>query len=150
MNENAPSAVTDSANDTEFLPYTEKIEISNLEDLARWDQALEEHALLSEAEMKPALTPVHGAAYGFGWFLDPHAGRARMWHSGSTQGFSTVIERFTAEKLTIVVLCNRTDLDASTRALQVADLFSPTSVPTARPAAAQSTGTGRAAPRLAP
>ncbi len=123
---------------------------SNLEDLARWDQALEEHALLSEAEMKPALTPVHGAAYGFGWFLDPYDGRARMWHSGSTQGFSTVIERFTAEKLTIVVLCNRTDLDASKLALQVAEIFSPTTVPTTRPPAAQSTGTGRAAPRLAP
>jgi CubicO group peptidase (beta-lactamase class C family) len=116
---------------------------SNLEDLAKWDQALANHALLSEAEMEPALTPVRLAdgsetrwpeapgddnlnpgkpvAYGFGWFLDPYAGRARMWHSGSTRGFSTVIERFTTERLTIVVLCNRTDLDASQLALQVAD-----------------------------
>jgi CubicO group peptidase (beta-lactamase class C family) len=116
---------------------------SNLEDLAQWDRALETHALLSEAEMEPALTAVRlvdgsetrwpeapgddnlnpgkPVAYGFGWFLDPYAGRARMWHSGSTRGFSTVIERFTTEKLTIVVLCNRTDLDASQLALRVAD-----------------------------
>ncbi len=115
---------------------------SNLEDLAKWDAAIEEHTLLGEAEMKPALTPVRLAdgseprwpatpggdnlnpgqpvSYGFGWFLDPYAGRARMWHSGSTRGFSTVIERFPAERLTIVVLCNRTDLDASRLALQVA------------------------------
>jgi CubicO group peptidase (beta-lactamase class C family) len=116
---------------------------SNLEDLARWDQALRDHSLLSEAEMKPALTPVRLAdgseprwptapgddnlnpgkpvAYGFGWFLDPYQGRPRIWHSGSTRGFSTVIDRFTSENLTIVVLCNRTDLNASNLALQVAD-----------------------------
>ena len=118
---------------------------SNLEDLAKWDRALEKHLVLRETEMAPALTAVRLAdgsetrwpnapgednlnpgkpvAYGFGWFLDPYARRARMWHSGSTRGFSTVIERFTTEGLTIVVLCNRTDLDASQLALQVADLM---------------------------
>lgn len=116
---------------------------SNLEDLAKWDEALEKHTLLAESRMKPALTAVRLAdgsatmwpaapgddnlnpgkpvAYGFGWFLDPYNGRPRMWHSGSTRGFSTVIERFLAEKLTIVVLCNRTDLDASKLALRAAD-----------------------------
>ena len=116
---------------------------SNLEDLAKWDQALADHALLSAAEMEPALVPVRLAdgsetrwpaapgddnlnpgkpvAYGFGWFLDPHAGRPCMWHSGSTRGFSTAIERFTAERLTIVVLCNRIDLKASRLAEQAAD-----------------------------
>jgi hypothetical protein len=41
-----------------------------------------------------------------------------MWHTGSTMGFRTVIERFTGERLTIVVLCNRTDLDPEKLALQ--------------------------------
>jgi CubicO group peptidase (beta-lactamase class C family) len=61
--------------------------------------------------------------YGFGWFLDPYLGRERMWHTGSTQGFRTVIERFLAEKLTVIVLCNRTDLDAAALALRAADVF---------------------------
>jgi CubicO group peptidase (beta-lactamase class C family) len=97
---------------------------SNLEDLAKWDRALESHALLSEVEMLPALTPVEvaqkkePASYGFGWFLDPFEGRPRMWHTGSTMGFRTVVERFTADKLTFVVLCNRTDLDPEKLALQ--------------------------------
>lgn len=120
---------------------------SNLEDLAKWDEALEKHTLLSAREMQPAWTPVRLAdgtqphwptapggdnlnpgkpvAYGFGWFLDPYNGRARQWHSGSTRGFSTVIERFPQEKLTIVVLCNRTDLDASKLALEVSQALSP-------------------------
>jgi len=118
---------------------------SNLEDLAKWDAALENHSLLAERKMKPALTAVQLAdgsgtrwpaapgddnlnpgkpvAYGFGWFLDPYNGRPRMWHEGSTRGFGTAIERFTDEKLTIVVLCNRTDLDPIKLALQVADIL---------------------------
>jgi CubicO group peptidase (beta-lactamase class C family) len=99
---------------------------SNLADLARWDEALEKHTLLAESKMKPAWTAASNpgkAAYGFGWFLDPYNGRERVWHEGSTRGFGTVIERFTAEKLTIVILCNRTDLDPAKLALEVADLF---------------------------
>lgn len=113
---------------------------SNLEDLAKWDGALESHTLLSESEMRPALTPVklndgsepkwpvspnddnlhpgQPVAYGFGWFLDAFEGRPRMWHTGGTMGFRTAIERFTADRTTIVVLCNRTDLDPEKLALQ--------------------------------
>ena len=36
---------------------------------------------------------------------------------------TSVIERFTTEKPTVVVVCNRTDLDASQVALQVAEAF---------------------------
>jgi hypothetical protein len=64
-------------------------------------------------------TPV---AYGFGWFLDPYRGHTRMWHYGDTMGFHSYITRFVKDQLTIVVLCNRTDLDPETLALRVADL----------------------------
>ncbi len=117
---------------------------SSVEDLARWDEALSLHTLLSQAEMQPALTPVNVphatapaadseanakvgsgelAAYGFGWFLDPYDGHERMWHDGETIGFRTTIQRFTADHLTIIILCNRTDLDPGALARQVADLF---------------------------
>ena len=118
---------------------------SNLEDLAKWDDALRNHTLLSETKMQPALTPVKlndgsephwptepngdnlhpgkPVSYGFGWFLDPYEGHPRMWHTGSTMGFRTVIERFVANSLTIIILSNRTDLDPEKLSLQVADLF---------------------------
>ena len=120
---------------------------SNLEDLAKWDDALRNQTLLSEKEMRPALTPVKlndgsephwptqpngdnlhpgkPVSYGFGWFLDPYNGHARMWHTGSTMGFRTVIERFLGENLTIIILSNRTDLDPEKLSLQAADLFLP-------------------------
>jgi len=61
--------------------------------------------------------------YGFGWFLDPYKGHARMWHHGDTMGFKTSIERFTQDDLTVMVLCNRTDLDPGALANRVADLI---------------------------
>jgi CubicO group peptidase (beta-lactamase class C family) len=118
---------------------------SNLTDLAKWDEALKRYTLLSENEMRQALTPVtlsNGSqphwpltpgednldpgkpvSYGFGWFLDPYRGYSRMWHWGSTSGFRTAIERFPAQGVTVVVLCNRTDLDAAALALQAAGII---------------------------
>ena len=117
---------------------------SSLDDLANWDEALAQHTLLSEAEMQPALTPVKLAdgsqpkwpansdrpegtpvAYGFGWFLDSYRGHQRMWHYGDTMGFHSYMARFAADKLTIVVLCNRTDLDPEALALKAADFVLP-------------------------
>jgi CubicO group peptidase (beta-lactamase class C family) len=108
---------------------------SSLDDLAKWDRALRDHTLLSAQEMRPALIPVQPTndattfpegkpvSYGFGWFLDPYRGHKRMWHYGETVGFRTVIERFPDDKLTIIVLANRADLDPQALSLKVADLF---------------------------
>jgi CubicO group peptidase (beta-lactamase class C family) len=118
---------------------------SNLEDLAKWDDALRNHTLLTADEFSPALVPAKLAngsptywptapnddnlhpgkpvSYGFGWFLDPYWGIPRMWHTGSTMGFRTVIERFTTKQVTIIILCNRTDLDPERLARHTADLY---------------------------
>src|ERR1700728_1301593 len=108
---------------------------SSLDDLAKWDRALREHTLLSEEEMRPALTPVEPrdgpakapdgkpVSYGFGWFLDPYQGHIRMSDDGSTIGFWTTIQRFPDHQLTIIVLANRTDIDPEELALKVADLY---------------------------
>lgn len=117
---------------------------SNLDDLAKWDDALWTHRLLRQGEMNDALVPAtlsDGASprwptepgednlrpgfpvsYGFGWFLEPYAGHPRMYHSGTTMGFRTVIERFQRERLSVIILCNRTDLDPAKLALQAADI----------------------------
>jgi CubicO group peptidase (beta-lactamase class C family) len=108
---------------------------SSLSDLVKWDEALRRHTLLTETELQLARTPVRvsegrptepegePADYGFGWFLNPWKGRSRMWHYGETMGFRTAIQRFTDDRLTVIVLCNRVDLDASALALKAAGLF---------------------------
>jgi CubicO group peptidase (beta-lactamase class C family) len=117
---------------------------SNLEDLAKWDEALREFKLLSEKEMQPVFTPVRlndgsqpsfpkekdddpkaaprPVEYGFGWFLDPYQGHKRSYHDGETMGFRITIQRFAEGQWTIVVLSNRTDLDPVALSLKVADV----------------------------
>ena len=116
---------------------------SCLEDLARWDEALRTDALLTRDEMAAALTPARLAdgseprwpdgepagdnlfpgrpvAYGFGWFTDPWQGHARAWHHGETMGFRSMVQRFPADDLTVIILANRGDLDLKSLALEVA------------------------------
>lgn len=106
---------------------------SSIDDLQKWDAALAKHTLLSAAEVNAALTAVvvPGGArrndgtpvqYGFGWFLDPYHGRARVYHDGETSGFRTTIQRFVDERLTIIILSNRREADVDALALKVADL----------------------------
>lgn len=108
---------------------------SSIYNLSLWDEALRRHLLLGEADMKAALTPVRvpgkgptgpdgrPADYGFGWFLNGWEGRPRMWHYGETVGFRTAIHRFTGDGLTVIVLANRSDLDATDLALKIAGFF---------------------------
>ncbi len=107
---------------------------SSIDDLEKWDRALREHTLLSEEEMKTALTPVQPTggpalsegqtvSYGFGWFLNPYHGHKRMLHNGETIGFLTTIQRFYDDQLTIIVLANRTDINPEALALKAADLY---------------------------
>jgi CubicO group peptidase (beta-lactamase class C family) len=120
---------------------------SSLDDLAKWDDALAQHTLLSQAEMQPALIPVKLADgsvphwdsgpgdtdplagrdvyYGFGWFLNSLHGHERMWHYGDTIGFKSSIQRFPKDKLTVVVLSNRADVDAIALAEKIAAPYLP-------------------------
>jgi len=108
---------------------------SSIEDLAKWDEELRHYTLLGEREMQEAFTPVNvaggsvtepdgsPAAYGFGWFLNPYKGHARRWHYGETVGFRTAIQRFVRDDLSVIILCNRSDLNPAALALQIADLY---------------------------
>jgi len=118
---------------------------SNLEDLSKWDDALRNHTLLSEKDFLPAITPAqlppgaesklagdvpeslrgHASAYGFGWFLDLRDPHPLMWHYGDTMGFKTAIFRYLADNVTVILLCNRTDLDQGALTLKAAQLLLP-------------------------
>ncbi len=118
---------------------------SNLEDLSKWADALRDHTLLGEKDFLPAITPAklppgaeaklaedvpgslrgQATAYGFGWFLNLQDSHPLMWHYGDTMGFKSAILRYTRDNLTVIVLCNRTDLDQGALALKAAQLFLP-------------------------
>ena len=110
---------------------------SSLDDLGKWDRALAGNTLLGANEMQPALTSATEAKgaplrkldgsiarlYGFGWFLDAYRGHRRYWHYGETVGFRTAIERFPNDRLSVIVLANRAEVDAPALAESVADLY---------------------------
>ena len=90
---------------------------SSVRDLYKWDQALYTGELAPNEFLEKAFTPgvlADGTStgYGYGWMIDQFMGRRRIYHLGDTCGFSTTIQRFPNERLTVIVLANRRDADA--------------------------------------
>jgi CubicO group peptidase (beta-lactamase class C family) len=86
--------------------------VSTVADLARFDLALDEGRLISEAskaEMwRPGRSP-SGAAlpYGVGWYVEEVDGRRLAWHSGWwEQAYSALYLKLPDERLTLILLAN--------------------------------------------
>ncbi len=99
---------------------------SNVDDLARWDQALYGTSLvdaptMAEATSPPALPAGRATEYGFGWFIDTYRGERRWRHTGETSGFRNAIQRFPDRKLTVIVLTNRSSGEPAAIAERIAD-----------------------------
>lgn len=101
---------------------------TSVADLVHWDHALETHELLPEATRELSWTPYvlsDGKAtnYGFGWFVDQDRGRKRLTHNGETRGFTNAIIRYPSERLSVILLTNRTGGDPFGVAQKIADLW---------------------------
>jgi CubicO group peptidase (beta-lactamase class C family) len=99
---------------------------SSIDDLAKWDAALYDDRLLSDASRADAFalhTPIHDEAdvdgYGYGWRIHGEV----LWHSGETMGFRNVIVRWPARHFTVVVLTNRNAPEPYRLALEIAGLY---------------------------
>jgi CubicO group peptidase (beta-lactamase class C family) len=101
---------------------------SSIDDLARWDAALYDDRLLSDASRALAFAShveIPGTSrtthYGFGWRISGDT----VWHSGETIGFRNVIVRWPRQRLTVILLSNRNGPEPYETALQVGELFLP-------------------------
>jgi CubicO group peptidase (beta-lactamase class C family) len=97
---------------------------SSIDDMQKWDAALYDSRLLSDASRKLAFAPhtktdEADVEYGFGWRITGET----LWHSGETSGFRNVIVRFPARHLTVVILSNRDNPQPYQTALAIARLF---------------------------
>jgi CubicO group peptidase (beta-lactamase class C family) len=97
---------------------------SSIEDLARWDAALYDDRLLSDASRRLAFTAWTRTDevwvdYGFGWRITGDM----LWHSGETIGFRNVILRYPRQRLLVVLLSNRNDPEPYSTALAIAQGF---------------------------
>jgi CubicO group peptidase (beta-lactamase class C family) len=106
--------------------------LSTVEDMAKLDAALYTEKLLKKSTLEQMWTPVKtndGASasfdYGFGWFIDSYHGHRIVQHAGGTPGFSSVIYRFTDDKLTIIILSNHSDRFLDQLAIDIAGIYVP-------------------------
>jgi CubicO group peptidase (beta-lactamase class C family) len=99
---------------------------SSLDDLAKWDAALDGGRLLRPESLRLVFQPAAqtddpAVQYGFGWRI---TGETR-WHSGETTGFRNVIVRYPEHRFTVIVLTNRDDPAPYPTALAIAKAFLP-------------------------
>jgi CubicO group peptidase (beta-lactamase class C family) len=86
--------------------------LSTVRDLARYDAAIDRHALLSEAMQARAWTPFlsnagQPLAQGLGWYVTDYRGTRLVWHFGHWgTGFSAMYLKIPARRLTLVLLTN--------------------------------------------
>lgn len=106
--------------------------ISTVEDMAKWDAALYTERLLKKSSLEQIWTPARadgGAlasfSYGFGWFVDSYRNHRFVQHSGGTPGFSSVIYRFTDDRLTVILLSNHSDRFMDQFAIDIAGMYVP-------------------------
>ncbi len=99
---------------------------SSINDLARWDAALYDDRLLTDASRALAFSQQvevtgepYNAFYGFGWRISGDM----LWHSGETIGFRNVILCWPKQHLTVILLSNRNEPEPYATAMDVARLF---------------------------
>jgi CubicO group peptidase (beta-lactamase class C family) len=100
-----------------------------VEDLAKWDEALDTEKLVSHASLEQMWTPFKpknncDSRYGFGWFICNLDSEHRLlWHDGKWQGFSAYIARYPEYRLTVAMLCNLYDVETGYVAEHIAGMY---------------------------
>ncbi len=85
--------------------------VSTVGDLAKWNAALANGAIIAPDDVKllqTAVTLPDGSRtkYGLGWAVDSLGGHPRLWHNGRSNGFSTTNAVFPSDDESIIVLGN--------------------------------------------
>jgi len=90
---------------------------TSVKDMFLWDQSFYSDQILSDENRELSFTPqtnaeVEGVYYGFGWRIDSLMNYKRVYHTGSTCGFSNVFMRIPELHLSLVILMNQKDQPA--------------------------------------
>ena len=86
--------------------------VSTVDDLAKWDAALDGEKLVSSAGKKQMFTAGRlnsGIAhrYGFGWYVDQVNGHTNLSHGGDIPGFASYFSRYPEDHLTVIISMNQ-------------------------------------------
>ena len=107
-------------------PFAAGMLVSTVADLVKWDAGLEKLVPDLELMWTPTrLANGKDADYGLGWQVGRVNGRRMVSHGGGIPGFTTEIERFPEDKLTVIVLMNSDAGQAGLLARGIAGRFAP-------------------------
>lgn len=92
-------------------PYSAGALMSNVDDLALWEQALTNGKLLKKESLDRMFTPVKlnsglTTKYGYGWSVWDFEGTQVIEHGGDIFGFSSMVTRVPSENLLVVIMTN--------------------------------------------
>jgi D-alanyl-D-alanine carboxypeptidase len=104
--------------------------LSTINDLIRWDAALNNHLILSDSSMEIMITPAtlsNGTPvnYGLGNELFSIKNHKVSGHQGGGMAFNASFLRFPDNHLTVIVLCNQTSGPSKKMALAIAGMVVP-------------------------
>ena len=99
--------------------------VSNVDDLARWDAALNAGRLVAPRLMAQAFEPVKlldgtSQPYGFGWVISEVQGTPAVEHGGFINGFNSQILRVPQAQVLVTVLTNAESLNPSDLSVELA------------------------------
>lgn len=104
--------------------------VSTVLDMAKWDAALYSDRILKQSSRDAMWTKARLKAgsttdYGLGWSVADTRGHRNVAHGGGTAAFSTYIARYPEDRLTVIVLTNRSGADAGGLARRIARIYLP-------------------------
>jgi len=87
---------------------------STVDDLLKWDAALNTSDILNQDSLEKLFTPYSYKNYGYGWMIDQTADNKIVFHNGSGTGYSTGVSREQDGGITIILLSNHAGVDTLT------------------------------------
>ena len=84
---------------------------STVDDLLKWDLALNTNKVLQKASLEKMFTPYSEKNYGYGWMIKQQGDRTIVFHNGSGTGYATGLSREAGGGVTIILLGNHAGID---------------------------------------
>jgi CubicO group peptidase (beta-lactamase class C family) len=96
------------------IPYAAGSLLSTVDDLAKWDRALQKPGFLSHESLEKWWKPFHltngeSIHYGYGWGISDYDGYRVVSHGGGINGFTCHFLRMPDDGIVVAVLTNRND-----------------------------------------
>lgn len=105
---------------------------TSVEELLLWDKNFDDariggRAMVETLEQAGRLTSGESTNYGLGLSISSYRGHRTVGHGGNWGGYKAQLTRYPDERLSIAVLCNRSDAVPESLVQRVADIFLPDS-----------------------